>query len=63
MTRPNSLWHPTAVIDPGASIEKQVEVGPFAVIGPGVSIDSGTSIGPHAVVETVSLYTSDAADE
>ena len=51
MTRPTSLVHPTAVIDPEANVEEPVRVGPFAVIGPGVSIGSGTSIGPHAVVE------------
>jgi UDP-N-acetylglucosamine acyltransferase len=43
--------HPTAVLDPGASIGPNVRVGPFAVIGPGVEVGGGASIGPHAIIE------------
>ena len=52
MHRPGhgGLIHPTAVVDPGAELEPDVEIGPFAVIGPEVRIGSGTRIGPHAVV-------------
>ena len=42
--------HPTAVVDPGAELAADVEVGPYAVIGPGVEIASGCVIGPHAVI-------------
>lgn len=44
------MIHPTAVVDPGAELAPDVEVGPFAVIGPGVRIASGTRIGPHTVI-------------
>jgi len=43
--------HPTAVLDPGARLGRDVRVGPFAVIGPGVEVGCGTRIGPHAVLE------------
>ena len=42
---------PRAVVDPGAEIAEDVEIGPFAVIGAGVSIGAGSWIGPHAVVK------------
>ncbi|NCX93392.1 MAG: acyl-ACP--UDP-N-acetylglucosamine O-acyltransferase [Gammaproteobacteria bacterium] len=45
------MIHPTAIIDPKASLASDVEVGPYAVIGPRVSIDSGSWIGPHAVIK------------
>lgn len=45
------MIHPSAVIDPLASIADDVRVGPFAVIGKDVSIDEGGVIGPHAVIE------------
>ncbi len=46
------MIHPTAVIDPGAELGKDVTVGPFAVIGPKVTIGEGCSIGSHAIVES-----------
>ncbi|MGF1644266.1 MAG: acyl-ACP--UDP-N-acetylglucosamine O-acyltransferase [Thiotrichales bacterium] len=42
---------PRAIIDPGAELASDVEVGPFSIIGPDVRIDSGTSIGPHVVIK------------
>ncbi|MFA6955366.1 MAG: acyl-ACP--UDP-N-acetylglucosamine O-acyltransferase [Thermoanaerobaculia bacterium] len=39
--------HPTAIIDPGATIGHDVEIGPYAVIGEGVEIGDATEIGPH----------------
>jgi len=44
------LIHPTALIDPKASLDTDVEIGPFSIIGPGVEIAAGVRIGPHAVV-------------
>ncbi len=41
---------PRAVVDPRASLDASVEVGPFSVIGPEVQIDAGTWIGPHVVI-------------
>jgi UDP-N-acetylglucosamine acyltransferase len=43
--------HPTAVIDPAASLDSSVEVGPYTVIGPHVRIDAGTTVGAHCVIE------------
>lgn len=44
------MIHKNALVDPGAQLADDVEVGPFSVIGPGVSIDSGTVVGPHVVI-------------
>jgi len=46
------MIHPTAIIDPGADIGKDVTVGPYAVIGPRVTIGDGCTIGSHAVIES-----------
>lgn len=46
-----SLIHPTALIDPSASLDSSVEVGPYTVIGPHVKIGAGTTVGPHCVIE------------
>lgn len=43
--------HPTALVDPGAELDTDVEVGPFAVIGPQVVIGAGSRIAAHAVLE------------
>ncbi len=43
--------HPTAVVDPGATLHPTVTVGPYAIIGPGVTIGARTTVGPHAVIE------------
>jgi UDP-N-acetylglucosamine acyltransferase len=42
--------HPTAIVEAGAQLAEDVEVGPFAVIGPAVRIGAGTRIGAHAVI-------------
>lgn len=41
--------HPTAVVDPSATLG-DVEVGPYAVIGANVTLADGVVVGPHAVV-------------
>ena len=43
--------HPTALVDPGASLGESVEIGPYAIVGPGVSLAAGCRIGPHATLE------------
>ncbi|MDQ1326415.1 MAG: UDP-N-acetylglucosamine acyltransferase [Campylobacterota bacterium] len=43
--------HPSAIIQDGAKIGKEVTIGPFACIGAGVSIGDGTSVGSHTVIE------------
>jgi UDP-N-acetylglucosamine acyltransferase len=42
--------HATALVEPGARIADDVEVGAYSIIGPGVTLGDGTRIGPHAVV-------------
>lgn len=43
--------HQTAIIENGATIADDVQIGPFTIIGPNVKIDSGTTIGSHCVIE------------
>ena len=43
--------HPTALVDPKASLEASVEIGPYSIIGPDVVIGAGTRVGPHVVIE------------
>ncbi len=43
--------HPSAVVDPLASLDEDVEVGAFSVIGPSVRVGSGTVIGSHVVID------------
>jgi UDP-N-acetylglucosamine acyltransferase len=42
--------HPTALVDAGARIADDVEIGAYSIVGPEVTIGRGTRIGPHAVV-------------
>jgi len=44
------LIHPTAVVDPSAQLDENVEVGAYTIIGADVAIGRGTRIGPHALV-------------
>ena len=44
--------HPTAIVEPGAELDSNVEVGPYAIIRENVSIGSGTRIGPHSIIES-----------
>lgn len=45
------MIHPSSIIDPGAKIAKDVNVGPFSVIGPEVTIGSGCVIESHVVIK------------
>jgi UDP-N-acetylglucosamine acyltransferase len=42
--------HATAVVEPGAELDVDVEVGAFALVGPHVRVGAGSVIGPHTVV-------------
>jgi UDP-N-acetylglucosamine acyltransferase len=44
------LIHPTAVIDPSATLAADVRVGAFCLIGADVVIGEGTEIGPHCSI-------------
>jgi len=42
--------HPTALVESGAELAGDVEVGAFSVVGAHVRIGAGCVVGPHAVV-------------
>lgn len=42
--------HPTAIVEDGALLGADVEIGAYSVIGAGVRIGDGTRIHPHVVV-------------
>jgi UDP-N-acetylglucosamine acyltransferase len=42
--------HPTAIVDPGAELASDVEVGPYSIIGPHVRVGAGTTIASHVVI-------------
>jgi UDP-N-acetylglucosamine acyltransferase len=42
--------HPTAIIEDGAKLSKNVEIGPYTFIGGHVEIGEGTTVGSHAVI-------------
>ena len=46
------MIHPTAIIDPSAEIDANVEIGPYTIIKDNVFIGSGTKIGPHVVIDS-----------
>jgi len=43
--------HPTALVDAGAELAPDVEVGAYSIVGAHVSIGPGTRIGPHTVLQ------------
>ncbi len=45
------MIHETAIVDPKAEIEMDVDIGPYTIIGKDVSIGKGTVIGPHVVID------------
>lgn len=44
------MIHPSAIVDPSASVADDCEIGAYSIVGPEVSIGSGTTIGPHVVL-------------
>jgi len=45
-----SAIHSTAVVDPGAKLGSDVEIGPYSVIGAGVELGDGCKLQSHVVV-------------
>ncbi len=45
-----SRIHPSAVVDPGAKIAEDVEIGPYCFVGPEVELAAGVVLRPHALV-------------
>ncbi len=51
MAANDTAIHPSAIIDPSATLADGVSVGPWTIIGPDVSIGEGTEIASHVVVK------------
>ncbi|MCK5850894.1 MAG: acyl-ACP--UDP-N-acetylglucosamine O-acyltransferase [Kiritimatiellae bacterium] len=51
--------HPTAVIEDGAIIGEDVEIGPYSVIGPNVVIGDRVKLMPHVVVDGFTTFGED----
>jgi UDP-N-acetylglucosamine acyltransferase len=43
--------HPTAIIDPAAQLDSDVDIGPYCIIGPHVHLGAGTRLHAHVVVD------------
>jgi UDP-N-acetylglucosamine acyltransferase len=43
--------HETAIVDSGAELDDDVEIGAYTLVGPQVRVGAGTRIGPHCVIE------------
>jgi UDP-N-acetylglucosamine acyltransferase len=43
--------HPTAIVEAGAELAEDVEIGAYSIVGGAVRIGSGSVIGPHCVLE------------
>ncbi|MGM0453626.1 MAG: acyl-ACP--UDP-N-acetylglucosamine O-acyltransferase [Thermodesulfobacteriota bacterium] len=53
------MIHETAIIDPKAEIDENVDVGPYSIIRGNVSIAAGTVIGPHVTIDPYTTIGSD----
>ena len=45
------MIHPTAIIDPGAKLGRDVAVGPYSVVGADAEIGEGCWVGAHVVID------------
>jgi len=43
--------HPTAIIEKGANLGKNITIGPFTYIGANVTLGDGTTVAAHTVIE------------
>ena len=43
--------HASALVDPAAELDDNVDIGAYTVVGPGVRIGAGTSVGHHVVLD------------
>ena len=50
MHHEGSMIHPTVIIEPGAKVSSNVDIGAYSVIGKNVSIGSGTRVGSHSLI-------------
>jgi len=47
--------HPTAIVDPSAEIDHDVDIGPFCLIGPKVRIGEGCTIGAYTQINWTAM--------
>jgi UDP-N-acetylglucosamine acyltransferase len=45
--------HPSALVDAGARLADDVEIGPFCIVGPDVTLGAGTKLLSHVVIDGV----------
>ncbi len=45
--------HPTAIVDPTATLAESVEVGPYCVIGPHVKLGQDTVLHNHVIIHAL----------
>ena len=50
MNHPRAMIHSSAIIEDGAQLAGDIEVGAYSIIGPDVRIGPGCRIGPHVVI-------------
>lgn len=43
--------HPSALVNPGARLASDVEIGPYSIVGPSVEVGEGSWIGAHVVLD------------
>src|SRR5258708_9689931 len=43
--------HPTAVVDPGATLASSCKIGPYCVVGPKVELGEGCELISHVAIE------------
>ena len=46
-----TVVHPSAIVEQGAQLADDVEIGAYTLVGPHVEIGAGSRIGPHAVIK------------
>lgn len=61
MAKMDPLVHPTAIVDPEATVAEGVAVGPYAIIEKGVSLGAGCRIAAHAIVRSGSVLGDDVS--
>lgn len=45
------MIHPTAIIDPSASLGQEVKIGAYCIIGPNVTLHDGVELASHVSIE------------
>ena len=51
--------HPTAIIDPGAKLGQDVQIGPYCIVGPGVELGDRVQLYAHVVVTNLTAIGED----